>query len=97
MIILGILVIGFFLVYSGVVRSVWLKHESSVIAQKVEAFRVKNGTLPESLDEIGVPETLEGPIFYKRESSSSFILWFGEGLGDSQIYNSITKTWRREG
>lgn len=64
------------------------------IAQKVEKFRSEKGRLPNSLVEIGIVENESGPIYYKKESESKYILWFGSELGESVTYDSETKKWK---
>ena len=60
---------------------------------KVEKYKLKKGSLPNNLDDVGIEETLEGPIFYQKESDSTFIVWYGLTLGESRTYNSKTKSW----
>jgi hypothetical protein len=64
------------------------------IAAKVEKFRSEKGRLPNSLSEIGVVEIESGPIYYKKESETKYILWFGKELGESVVYDSETKQWK---
>ncbi len=64
------------------------------IAAKIEKFKAEKGRLPDSLSEIGVIETESGPIYYKKESESKYILWFGKELGESMTYDSDTKQWK---
>ncbi len=64
------------------------------IAAKIEKFRNEKGKLPESLSEVGIAETESGPIYYKKESETKYILWFGKELGESMIYDSDTKEWK---
>lgn len=64
------------------------------IAAKVEKFRNEKGRLPNSLSEIGVVETESGPIYYKKENETKYILWFGKELGESEVYDSQTKQWK---
>ncbi len=68
--------------------------QGNEIAAKVEKFRNENGKLPNALNEIGIKETESGPIFYKKESESKYILWFGKELGESVTYDSVTKQWK---
>jgi hypothetical protein len=64
------------------------------VAAKIEKFKTEKGGLPNSLSEIGIEEKMEGPIYYRKESETKYILWFGEGLGESVTYDSDTKTWK---
>ncbi len=69
-----------------------LKQGNEVVA-KIEKFKKEKGRLPDSLSEIGVVETESGPIFYKKESETKYIVWFGQELGESATYDSDTKKW----
>ena len=64
------------------------------IVNKIENFKKAKGKLPETLSEIGIEEKEEGPIYYKKESETKYILWFGTTLGESVSYNSDTKEWK---
>jgi hypothetical protein len=37
---------------------------------------------------------MEGPVYYYKKDSISYIIWFGENLGDSYAYNSDIKEWK---
>jgi hypothetical protein len=63
------------------------------VATKIENFRKERNRLPSSLTEIGIEESENGPIFYRKESESKYILWFGKELGESVTYNSDSKQW----
>lgn len=64
------------------------------VAAQIESFRKEKGRLPNSLNEIGIAETEEGPIYYRKESETKYILWFGKKLGESETYDSDTKQWK---
>jgi len=64
------------------------------VIEKIENFRVKNNRLPERLDDIGVEEKLEGPIFYEKKSADEYEIYYGLELGESRTYNSKTKKWK---
>jgi hypothetical protein len=70
-----------------------LKQGNEVIA-KVEKFRNGKGRLPNNLGEIGIVETESGPIYYRKESETKFMVWFGKELGESATYDSDTKKWK---
>lgn len=63
-------------------------------AAKIEKFRSEKKRLPDSLSEVGIAETESGPIYYRKESESKYILWFGKELGESVVYDSNTKQWK---
>ena len=65
----------------------------SEVVRKVEEFRKKNNRVPQGLNEIGITEKEEGPIYYKRISSEEYEVYYGLVLGESRIYSSKTKRW----
>ena len=67
--------------------------QGNEVAAKVERFRNEKGRLPDALGEIGIVETEGGPIYYKKESTTKYIVWFGKELGESATYDSDTKKW----
>jgi hypothetical protein len=69
------------------------KSEGNEIVAKIELFKKENGRLPLSLSELGIKATEEGPIYYEKKDDAIYILWFGEGLGESVTYDSSTKKW----
>jgi hypothetical protein len=71
-----------------------LEIEGNKIARKIEAYRETNKRLPDSLSDIGIDETLEGPIFYNKTDEGHYILWFGKELGESVTYDPVTKVWK---
>lgn len=62
---------------------------------KIEAFRMSQGRLPESLDEVGirVKDLGDPPVYYQKESPDRYIVWYGLSLGESMTYDSVTKKW----
>jgi len=63
------------------------------VIKKIENYRLKNNKLPESLTDIGIEEKEEGPIYYRKDSETDYIVWYGLTLGESRIYDSKAKTW----
>ena len=61
---------------------------------KIVQYRNSKGYLPDSLGEIGVEEKIEGPIYYSKQSDSTFIIYYSGGLGESIIYEPITMKWK---
>lgn len=61
---------------------------------KIVQYRNSNGHLPDSLGEIGEEEKMEGPIYYSKQSDSTFIIYYSGGLGESIIYEPITMKWK---
>jgi hypothetical protein len=78
---------------SGCVSTGKLAKGNEAVA-KIEKFRNEKGGLPDSLSETGIVETEEGPVYYRKESESKYILWFGKELGESVVYDSETKQWK---
>jgi hypothetical protein len=68
--------------------------QGKTVVAKVENYKSKRDKLPNSLSEIGITETESGPIYYRKESESKYIVWFGKDLGESMTYDSDTKTWK---
>lgn len=69
-----------------------LKKGNQVI-EKIEKFRAENKRLPNSLSEIGIIENESGPIYYKKENETKYVIWFGKSLGESATYDSAAKQW----
>lgn len=63
------------------------------LVSKIEKFRTENGYLPDSLEVLGIRETLNGSLFYDKVDSVNYMVWFGTFLGESMIYYSDTKDW----
>ena len=61
---------------------------------KIEAFRQAQGRLPETLSEISVQEDESGPVYYQKKDETSYILWYGLSLGESETYDSRTGIWQ---
>jgi hypothetical protein len=59
-----------------------LKEEGNKIVNKTERFRSENSRLPKDLNEIGIEETLEGPLYYQKIDSIDYMVWFGSSLVD---------------
>ena len=79
-------------------QPVWLFHwrdyrEGNRIITAIDAFQVKNGRLPETLEEIGIRQN-DPTVFYQKVAEREYRVWFGTSLGESEIYDSQTKAWR---
>jgi hypothetical protein len=70
-----------------------LESQGNRLISEIESFQKDHGRLPESLNEIGRKETESGPIYYRKENKSKYVIWFGTQLGDSVTYDSDTKEW----
>ncbi len=60
---------------------------------KIERYKARTGHLPKNLTPIGIKETEEGPVYYEKQTDSTYIVRYGLSLGESSTYNSATKTW----
>jgi len=64
-----------------------------LVIQRIEAFRVEKGHLPESLEELGANDLSEH-IYYQRVEAQDYRVWFSIGVGESETYESSTKRWQ---
>lgn len=64
------------------------------IVSKVENYKTTHGQLPDSLENIGIKSNESGPVYYQKQSDTTYIVWYGLGLGDSKTYDSVDKTWK---
>ena len=77
------------------------KKVGNTIVDKIEEYRAANDSLPDSLEGIGLDESIritiedkDGALFcYKKMDSLNYILWFGTTLGEGIYYYSDTKQW----
>lgn len=92
----GLLALVIIAIYS--MNVVWVKtrmKEGNAIVQSVELFRAKYNRLPNSLSEMGLPESEAGPLYYlKEDNGKDFMVWYGTTLGESTTYYSLDKKWR---
>jgi hypothetical protein len=72
------------------------KH-AELIIEKVEAYRLETGKLPEKVTDVGIDDNQDHLSFYIKKSEDEYEIWYGLGLGTSNIYSSKTKKWREEG
>jgi hypothetical protein len=63
------------------------------VVERIERYREYHGTLPATLDDIGIEERLESPIHYTRRDSQQYQVWFGTSLGESITYHSERGSW----
>jgi hypothetical protein len=74
-------------------RTAKLQRQGDSLIHLIENHRLKTGNLPASLTELGVPETESGPLYYQRKNATTYEVWFGTSLGESQTYSSLTRKW----
>jgi 3-deoxy-D-manno-octulosonic-acid transferase len=78
---------------------VWLFHRTELragneIVARVDAFRAAHGSLPETLEELGMNDS-DLRVYYRKVSGDEYVVWFGAySVGESVIFNSLTR--RRE-
>ena len=66
------------------------------IIAKIETYKKQNGHLPKKLNDIGVIEKEEGPIYYSKQNETTYKVYYGGGLGESIVYNFETKRWESD-
>lgn len=71
-----------------------MKHEGGKIIRVIEDFKLKQGRLPDSRAEAGLPDTESTQPFYKKISSTDYELFYAIGFDDGYIYYSNTKKWQ---
>lgn len=55
-------------------RSEKLSSQGNDIVRLIDEYRISNGNLPSSLEELGKDQTLNGPVFYEKRDSVNYIL-----------------------
>ena len=60
---------------------------------RIETFRKAHGRLPNSFAEIGIQEDESGPVYYQKQDDQNYIVYFGLRLGESEVYDSLSRTW----
>lgn len=63
---------------------------------KIVQYQKTNGRLPNKLNDIGIEEKMEGPIYYQKQTDSTFIIYYGGGLGESIVFDPKTKEWKSD-
>jgi hypothetical protein len=63
------------------------------IIQKIDNYAEINNKLPEGLNDLGVEEKKEGPIYYLKKNSKSYIIWYELPSGKSKVYDSSIRNW----
>lgn len=74
-------------------RSEQLIDEGEALIIRIDSFQKRNNQVPENLEELGIKEKMEGPLYYQKLSEQEFMLHFGTRLGESMIYRSTTHNW----
>lgn len=66
------------------------------IVSRIELYKKATGRLPNNLSDVGIEEKESGPIYYDKKSDTSYIVYYGLGLGESMVYNFQTKKWNSD-
>jgi hypothetical protein len=72
-----------------------LKESGAAVIAKIENFRTENSKLPDTLSDVEVQDSEEGPFYYRKTGESSYEVWFGADLGESVTYDSKSHKWNR--
>ncbi|CAM3049813.1 hypothetical protein DRF59_16290 [Chryseobacterium flavum] len=69
--------------------------KANQIINKIENYRKLKHVIPNNLNAIGVKETEEGPVYYKKVDSLNYMVWVQaeSSIGESKIYYSDTQKW----
>jgi hypothetical protein len=92
LIVILILTIIGFLLFGNQEESNLINHGNKIIST-IEDFKKENGHFPDSLNEIGIRETEEGPIFYEKRGNSNYVIFFSIGFDETKAYYSDSKKW----
>jgi len=68
-----------------------LANRGNEIIDMIEAYRSKEGRLPNSLREVGVEGEVE--LFYNKWDSVNYMVWYGTDLGESVTFYSDSRKW----
>ncbi len=64
------------------------------LVEEVENFKRLQNRLPEERELNPLVSELES-VYYQKEDSNSYIVCYGTSLGESKIFDSNTKSWRK--
>jgi|688.fasta_scaffold2156884_1 hypothetical protein len=70
---------------------------ADTLIDKVETFKKENNRLPKDVSELGWTEKMDSPAFYRMQTDSTYLVWYGLSVGESKVYRSSTKKWTKEG
>lgn len=71
------------------------EQHAKMLIDRVEEFKRERGRLPENAAEMGIEELMDNLAFYKKENDLTYIVWYGQDLGESIVYRSKTKKTER--
>jgi len=79
--------------YMVYIESKKILEESIIIIKKVEKFKNEKGFYPNSLEDIGY-KISEGDFFFYQKEINHYIIYYNNGVGESNIYDSSAKKWK---
>lgn len=93
-VLLLLFVVWFF--YFRTARENNLINEGNILVKKIELFRAENKRLPNSLEEIGIPEK-DGfnVLYYYKRDSLHYTVSFPISAEEHKFYYSDTKQWEK--
>lgn len=65
--------------------------EGNLLIRKIENFKNSNNRLPRNSNEVGIIEKEDDELHYVFIDSNRYIVFYGEGVGESVTYHSETK------
>jgi hypothetical protein len=90
--VIGVLICFAFFAPDSMVYSREIKLGNEVV-RSIDALREREGKLPASLSEVGIPVSDQDHYFYQPCTDGRYIVWFGTRLGESMTYDSATRHW----
>ena len=66
------------------------------IYMKITQYQKTNARLPDKLNDIGIEEKIGGPIYYQKQTDSTFVIYYSGVLGESIVFNPKTKEWKSD-
>lgn len=63
---------------------------------KIIQYQKIYGRLPDKLNDIGIEEKMNGPIYYQKKTDSTFIIYYSGGIGESMVFDPKTKEWKSD-
>lgn len=94
--VLGAILIGLyvmFMIMGHNERKEW-RAKGQVMIERIEDFRMNNGRLPESVEEMGLEKEVSIGPFYNKKEDGIYEILFIISSDDTYIYSSDTKKWR---
>ncbi len=79
-------------------RELRLTKEGDALVQKVENYRAINGSLPISIEQLGIKviDETNPPLYYEKRDSISYVIWFSMGAEEIKAYYSKSQKWENK-